>query len=149
MEINDSLTPKGHITIKLFGSDGELKEQREVRNVIVTVGKTYIADFLTGVPPSSTFMPYVGLGSGTSSATAADTNLETPHPTRIQGALTSASNVWQNQASFGPGVNTGTISEAGLFTNGSGGTMFARQVFSAIPKSAGDTIQVTWQVTFS
>lgn len=145
----DNVTPKGRIKFDLYDASGNLKETREINNVIVTVGKNYLANYLTGVPPTETFMPYVGLGTGTTAAAVGDGNLESALPTRIQGTLTSSTNVWQNQAIFGPGVDTGAITEAGLFSNGSGGTMFARQVFAVINKSAGDTLQVTWQVTFS
>lgn len=58
-------------------------------------------------------------------------------------------NMWQNVASFGPSVDTGTIREAGLFSLTSGGTMFARNTFGDIVKSASDTLVVTWQVSFS
>ena len=57
--------------------------------------------------------------------------------------------MWQNVASFGPGVDTGTLREAGLFSLTSGGTMFARQTFGDIVKAAGDTLVLTWQLTLN
>jgi hypothetical protein len=74
-----------------------------------------------------------------------DSNLQTPLPTRVQGTLTTPGsiNVWQNVATFGPGVDTGAITEAGLFSASSSGTMFARQVFSVVNKGAGDTFILT------
>jgi hypothetical protein len=80
-----------------------------------------------------------------------DSNLQTPLPTRVQGTLTTPGsiNVWQNFAAFGPGINTGAITEAGLFNVSSAGTMFARQIFSVVNKGAGDTLVVTWQVALS
>jgi hypothetical protein len=65
----------------------------------------------------------------------------------VAGNLSSSTNVWQNQATFGPGVNTGAITEAGLFSASSGGTMFARKVFGVYTKEAGDTVVFTWQIT--
>jgi hypothetical protein len=94
-------------------------------------------------------MQYIGLGTGTNAANASDTDLQTPLATRVAGTLSSASNVWQNIASFGPGVNTGAITEAGIFSVASGGTLMARQVFGTITKGAGDSLQVTWQITLS
>jgi len=149
MLIPDNLKVTGHINIKLFDADGNLKDERDIKNVITTSGKNYLANYLIGMPPTETFMPYIGLGTDSTAASAANTTLFGPLPSRVQGTLTASTNVWQNQAIFGPGVNTGSIVEAGLFTNGSGGTMFARQTFGVVTKGANDTIQVTWQVTFS
>jgi hypothetical protein len=80
-----------------------------------------------------------------------DTNLQTPLPTRVQGILSTPGsiNIWQNVATFGPGVNTGAITEAGLFSTSSGGTMYARNVFSVVNKGAGNTFVVTWMITFN
>lgn len=151
MEIKayEGLTPKGRIKFDLYDSSGKLKESREINNVVVTVGKNFLANWLTAATQADYFMRYIGLGTGTTAASASDTALETELTTRSAGTLSSTTNVWQNQATFGPGVNTGAITEAGIFSDSSGGTLFARQVFGVITKNAGDSLQVTWQVTFS
>jgi len=149
MDIKQALKMTGHITFKLFSKEGELKDTREVKNVIVTVGKTYLASWLIAATQSDYFMRYLAIGTGTTAAQASDTALETEVGTRVAGTLTSLSNVWQSQATFGAGNGTGTITEAGIFSAASAGTMLARQVFGAITKDAGDSLQVTWQVTFS
>jgi hypothetical protein len=139
----------GHISLRLFGPDGVLKDSREVRNVVVTVGKNYLALWLTQATQSDYFMRYLALGTGTTAASASDTALETELATRVAGTLSSSTNVWQNQATFGPGVDTGAITEAGIFDLSAAGTLFARQVFPVVNKGAGDSLQLTWQVTFS
>lgn len=151
MEIKayEGLTPKGRIKFDLYDSSGKLKESREINNVVVTVGKNFLANWLTAATQSDYFMRYIGLGTGATAASASDTALQTELSTRSAGTLSSSTNVWQNQATFGPGVNTGAITEAGIFSASSGGTLFARQVFGVITKNAGDSLQVTWQVTFS
>jgi hypothetical protein len=146
---NESIKLTGQIKFDLLDSSGSLKETREIKNVVVTVGKTFLAAWLAAASQADYFMKYVGLGEGLTAANASDTDLETPLPTRVIGTISSATNVWQNQASFGPGVNTGAVSEAGLFSAASGGTLLAHQVFGVITKSAGDTLQVTWQITLS
>ena len=144
-----SCTPKGHVVIELHGPDGKLKDRREFDNLVVTAGKNYLAAWLAAASQAEEFMTYVGLGTGTTAADVADTALETELATRVDGTLTSATNVWQNVAVFGAGVDTGAITEAGLFTASSAGTMFARQVFYVINKGASDSLTVTWQVTLS
>lgn len=139
----------GHIKFDLFNYKGELKQHEEVKNVVVTIGKTYLATWLTQATQSGYFMRYLALGEGTTPATVSDTALDSTLSTRVAGTLSNASNVWQNQATFGPGVDTGAITEAGIFDAASGGTMLARQVFAVINKDVNDSLQVTWQITIS
>lgn len=147
--MEEKLTLKGRFLVELFGEDGNRKELRIIENVVVTVGKNYLALWLTQATQSDYYMRYLALGTGTTAASASDTALETELATRVAGTLSSSTNVWQNQATFGPGVDTGAITEAGIFTASSAGTMFARQVFPVVNKGAGDSLQLTWQVTFS
>lgn len=149
MEIKESLVLTGRIKFDHYDSNGVLKDTREIKNVVVTVGKNYLASWLTAATQSDYFMRYIGIGTGSSAATASDVDLETALPTRVAGTLSSVSNSWQNQALFGPGVNTGAWSEAGIFSDSSGGTLLARQTFGVITKAAGDSIQVTWTITLS
>jgi hypothetical protein len=147
--MNESITPVGHINFKLFGENGQLKDERNIKNVVVTVGKTYLATWIAAATQASAFMPYIALGTNTTAATAADTTLGTETGTRVSGTITSSTNVWQNSATFAAGVSTGAITESGLFSAASTGTMFAHQVFSVINKGAGDSLLVTWSVTLS
>lgn len=149
MKFNEAPKLTGYIKFDLYAADGSLKQHEEVKNVVVTVGKSYLADWLTQATQADYFMRYIALGEGTTAASASDTTLEDELATRVAGTLSSASNVWQNIASFGPGVNTGAITESGIFSASSAGTMLARQVFPVVNKGAGDTLQVTWQITIS
>lgn len=150
---NELIKLKGSVHVQLIGADGKVKQEHEDHNLIVTVGKSYLATWLTAATQSTYFMSYIALGTGTTSPAAGDTALQTELSgggySRVQGTLTPSSNVWQNQATFGPGNGTAAITEAGLFSASTSGTMFARQVFSAYNKAAGDTLIVTWTVTFS
>jgi len=139
----------GHINFKLFDETGKLKTERDIKNVVVTVGKEFLASWLTVATQTDPFMSFIGLGTGSTAATSSDTDLETPLPTRVQGTLTSIGVVWQNQVTFGPGVNTGTVTESGIFSDSSLGTMLARQTFTGIPKNSLDSLEVTWQITFA
>jgi hypothetical protein len=147
-EFRESQKATGSVRKQLFNEKGVCIYDHTDHNVIVTVGSAYLASYLVIATPP--FMSWVGLGTGTTPASSSDTALEIPLPTYIQGTLSSpSSTVWQNVATFGPGVNTNSaITEAGLFSASSSGTMYAHQVFSAIDKTAGATLVVTWQVTF-
>ncbi len=147
--MEDNIKVTGHINFKLYDGDGNLKEERNIKNLVTSAGKTALATWLAAGSQSTTFMPYIGVGTGNTAASTSDTTLQTELATRSAGAVTSSSNVWQSVASFGAGVDTGAITEAGLFSASSSGTLFARQVFSVINKGAADSLQITWQITLS
>ena len=147
------VTIKGSVKHQLFNADGSLKWEREDKNIVVTVGKTYLAAWLAAASQAGSFMSYVGLGTGTTAAAAGDTALQTEFAgggyARIQGTLSSSANVWQNVATFPAGNGTGAVTEAGLFSALTSGTMMAHQVFAAYNKAAADSLQITWTLTFN
>lgn len=149
MESNNKVGLKGHINLKLYDADGNLKSEVDKDNVVVTAGKNFTAAWLAATSQADPYMNYIALGTGTTSATTGDTTLETEIGTRVAGTISDSTNVWTNQATFGPGVSTGAITEAGIFSASSGGTMLARQTFAVQNKLAGDTIVFTWNVTLS
>ena len=138
----------GKVSIKLYGPDGKLKQSEESANTVVTAGKNYLAAWLDDSSQSTPFMSYIAIGTGTTAPTVGDTALQT-EVVRKQGVLSSATNVWQNTVTFGNGEGSGAITETGLFSEASAGTMFARKTFSAINKASADNLVITWQVTFA
>lgn len=149
----DKFNLRGSVKVQLIGADGKIKQQHEDHNLIVTVGKNYLATWLAAASQAGKFMSYIALGTGTTSPASGDTALQTEFAgggdSRALGILTSSTNTWTNTATFLPGNCTGAVTEAGLFTAATVGTMFARQVFAAYNKAAGDTLIVAWTVTFA
>ena len=139
----------GHINFKLYDSEGNLKDERNVKNLIVTAGKNYLANWLVQATQSDYFMRYLAIGTGTNAAQATDTALQTEVGTRVAGALVANNNVFSNSGTFGAGNGTGAISEAGILSASTSGTMLARRTFTSIYKDVGDSLQVTWQITLS
>lgn len=140
---------KGHIWLRLYDQYDKLKAYREIDNIVVTVGKNYVAAWLAAASQAGTFMQYLAVGTGTNAAAITDTGLQTELLTRVAGTVTSSTNIWQNQGTFNVGIDTGAITEAGIFSASSGGTLLARQVFAVVNKAAGDSLQITWQVSIS
>jgi hypothetical protein len=50
-------------------------------------------------------------------------------------------------ATFGPGVGTGSVVEAGVFNASSGGTMLCHTTFPVVNKDANETIVITWNIS--
>ena len=147
--IQNDVIATGSVRKQLFNAEGILIYDHTDHNLVVTIGKVYLAAWLAAASQAGKFMSWVGLGTSSTAPVVGQTDLVTPLATRVQGTLTSSTNTWQNVISFAPGVDTGAITEAGLFSVTSGGTMFARQVFGAVSKGAGDTFVLTWTVTFN
>jgi hypothetical protein len=144
---NDSIKMKGRLNIVLTGPDGEVKEQHEVDNLVVTVGKNFIASRMKDA--TATAMSHMEVGTGTTAAAVGDTALGAAvASSRV--ALTSTTvttNSVAYVATFPAGTGTGALTEAGIFNASSSGTMLCRTVFSVINKGAADTLGITWTVT--
>ena len=145
--MRDEATVVGHVHMVLRGPDGQVKDERSFRNLIVTAGKNLLAAVLgaNAAKPS-----HLAVGTGSTAPAAGDTALEAEIGTRVAVTHSNPSgNVWRMVGTFGPGNATGAITEAGLFNAATGGTLFARQTFAVINKGANDTLEITWEITFS
>lgn len=151
MNSKERLGLSGRLTIVLTGSDGAVKDQREIKNLIVNAGLGYITTRMLGTGLG--VMSHMGLGAGTSPAAAGDTNLGSLLGSRK--ALGSSTQSGANNESivytttFDPGEATGAVTEAGIFNASTSGTMLCRTVFPVVNKQSGDTLQITWTVTLS
>lgn len=144
--LQDSLKVTGDVLVEIIGADGTLKDRREIKNLVVTTGKEFIAARMVGTP---TEMSHMAIGAGTAAAAAGDTALGSELG-RVSLASDSASGaVVTYTASFPAGTGTGAVTEAGVLNAGTGGTMLCRTVFAVVNKGADDAMSITWQITVS
>lgn len=147
MNLQENLKAHGELTISVFDRNGNLKEAKKVPNLVVTVGKNYIASRMVGT--SSTVMSHMAIGTGTGTPIAGDTTLGTEAGRVALTAFTASTNTVTATATFPAGTGTGAITEAGILNNSSGGTLLCRTTFPVVNKAAGDSIAITWVVTVS
>jgi len=146
--LNDSLKLKGRVGIVLKDKDGNVKETRDIDNLVVDAGLDFIASRMEGT--ADAVMSHMALGSGTTAAAAGDTDLESILGSReALDSITVTDNAVAYVASFEAGDATGAVTEAGIFNASSGGSMLCRTVFSVVNKAADDTMSVTWTITIS
>ena len=147
--LNDKLTVTGNVFVKVFDAQGNVKDSREFKNLVVTAGKTFIASSMLKTTNSPAAMTHMGLGTGTTAAAVGDTALQTAIAgSRVTfSSATSSTNVVTYVASFPAGTGTGAVTEAGIFNATPAGTMLCRVVFAVVNKGANDTIAITWTVT--
>jgi hypothetical protein len=149
--IKDQLKISGELSIVLTDKDGNVKEQREVKNLVVNTGLAFIVSRMVGT--AKAVMSHMALGSSTTAAAAAQTNLVTT--LGVRKALTSSTITGTNSekaqyvATFVPGEATGAVTEAGIFNALTLGDMLCRTVFPVVNKGADDTMSVTWTVTLN
>lgn len=148
--MKDGLKITGKFVVTLFDKNGKIKDQEYVNNVVTSAGKSYLATWLAASSQSDYFMKYMAIGTGTTAAQTTDTTLESEVLTRSVSSITSNTSTWIAQATFGPHVgSTLAITEAGVFSASTAGTMMSRQVFAVKNKEISDTMQFTWQITLS
>ena len=146
---SEKIRATGQVSFVLTDENGNVKQQ-DSKNLVVDPGLAFIASRIIGT--TAAVMSHMAVGTGATAAADAQTALVT-ETARV--ALTSSTIVTttvsndsvQYVATFGPGVGTAAITEAGLFNAASVGTMLARTVFPVINKGALDTLTLTWKVT--
>jgi hypothetical protein len=147
MNTNDNLKVTGALRVVLTGPDGQVKDERDLKNLVVSTGLAFIASRMKEA--TATVMSHMSLGTGTTAAALGDTTLGT----ELSGSRVSltSTTVTANQvtyiASFAAGVGTGAVTESGIFNASSSGTMLCRTVFPVVNKQSGDSMTVTWTVT--
>ena len=148
-EINDTAMPTGQVHIQHFDAEGNLKGERQVKNLVVTTGKNYIASKMVATTNSPVSMTHMAIGTGSTTPAAANTALGSQTGRVSLSGSSVSSNAITYTATFPAGTGDGAITEAGIFNASSGGTMLCRTTFRVVNKASGDTIAVTWVVTVS
>ena len=146
--LNDQLKLRGDVALVLKDKNGNVKEKREIKNLIVSTGLTFICSRMAGT--SANVMSHMALGSGTTAAAAGDTDLGSILGSReALDSSTASSNTIAYVSSFEAGEGTGAVTEAGIFNAATSGDMLCRTVFSVVNKEADDTMSVTWTITLT
>lgn len=168
-KFNNIIQLGGTLSILHYGADGQLIDDRFYSNIVVNVGKEYIAGRMkeSGRP---TEMSHMGVGGA--ATVGANPPKTTPAVTanrlsdtgvyfeRARVGLNTAGGtvsgaVVTYSATFGAGVGTGSLVEAGIFNNATAqsaagtasGTMLCITSFDVVNKAANDSIAITWTVT--
>jgi len=149
--LNEKLKMTGDVSLVLRGADGQVKETREIKNLVVNAGLAYVISRMVGT--AKNVMSHMALGSGTTAAAAGDTDMESILGSRE--ALDSTTIAGSNNeqvvyvASFEAGDATGAVTEAGIFNASTSGDMLCRTVFAVVNKAANDSLTVTWTITLA
>jgi hypothetical protein len=142
----------GEVSIKVIKATGEIIDYGVVSYRVVSTA--YVTALATnqfdGSAPAPTAFDYHDCGTGTNAEAAGDTALQTPYGgARTNGTPTNPSaGVYRNTGT----INfTGTlaITEHGVFSAISAGTLLDRSVFSAVNVINGDAISFQYSLTYA
>jgi len=152
----DSLKLRGEINIKVVDKDGNLKEDKTIKNTITYAGLAVVAGLINNSDSQNPFT-YLAVGTGTTAASTGDTSLEAEiTDTGLARASATCSRVTTNQTNdtsqlvkswTATGVKA--ITECGILNAAADGTILGRQVFSAINTASGDIVSITYKVIAS
>jgi hypothetical protein len=143
--MKDMIKVTGNLNVVLMDSKGIVKETRTIPNLVVTVGKNFIASRMKDA--TATAMSQMAVGTNNTSPVAGDTTLGTELARVVLTSTTVSTNNVAYVASYPAGTGTGALVEAGLFNAGTAGTMLARTTYAVINKGASDSLTITWTVT--
>ena len=148
--IKDNVGIKGKVKVFIRKKGEGWRLVRETNNMCVTAGLNLIRDRIA--TNSSSYIQYGAIGSGTTAPTAADTALESEILRKtFQNVDTSTDKqvTFEYWIASTEGNTPGTVSEVGLFTASTGGTMLCRATFDAITKDNTVEMLIVWTVSFA
>lgn len=141
---SDFITVNGVLTIEKF-TNGVLVEKRDLKNLVVQVGKSYIASRM--IDTTNSPMSHMAVGTNSITPVSTDTSLGNEIARVALASTTNATNVNTYIATFPAGIASGAWTEAGIFNGSSSGIMLCRTTFAVVNKGVNDSITITWNIT--
>lgn len=151
MFFNSTFSITGYIHLEIYDKDGNLKDTRNINNLVVASGKQHLASRLAGIfTGEGAAISHVAFGVGTSTPISSNTTLDSQLGSRssISGMMhTAGTQVVTISASY-TGY-AGTITEIGLFNAATSGTMIARTTFGGVTILTTDVIAIVWSLNIN
>lgn len=163
---------KGNILIQVIGPDGEVKDERRADNLITDAGDLYyagkaIASIAPASPAAPTAMSGMKLGTGTTAAaksgagaalvtyiTGSNNPFDASFPaTQNLGAGLGVNGQYKTTWAAGDVTNSAIteaviVNDAATDATSTAANTSHRVVFTAINKTASDTLVITWNAKF-
>ena len=163
--MQESMEMKGQMTIFLTGQDGKVVYEKTHKNRIVKGGRRLVAQLFGGITSGTPPAKVTHMGVGTGSTAPDDEQVDLVAPRLPRNPITSVTYselvetssgapVKRIRASlqtifdFGEANGAEPLREAGIFTAGTGGTMYNRVVFDAVTKSSNFKLTLIWDIVF-
>jgi hypothetical protein len=137
------------LSVQVHRADGTIEQYGVVsRRIVTTAGVNWLATTFTNTVEPET-LNFHDCGTGTTAEAIGQTTLVTPYGgSRATGTQSTpgSTNIYRSVGTISF-TSTLAITEHGMFTASTVGTLFDRSVFAAINVGNGDSIQFTWELT--
>lgn len=134
---------RGDLEIIAYRGRTGRTERFLIKNLFTDDGLTYLAARAAG--EAVAVISHMALGLGTTPAAGTDETLESEVAgSRVPVTISGAGAERLFSATFGEGVGSGAITEAGLFNAASGGLLTNRSVFGVKNKEPEDVFTINW-----
>lgn len=147
------LSVTGRLTVELHDEFGELKQSFDCPNLVTTVGKGFVASSMAKTTVNTpAAMTHMAVGTSSTAAAVGDTTLgaEVAGSRTTLTSTTPSTNTCVYVCTFGAGIGTGSLNEAGIFNASSAGTLLCHTIFGAtVTKGASDSLTITWTITLN
>lgn len=161
MRINDVVNFSGNVVIQVINKHGNINRIINVPNLIVSVGKKYIAGRMVPATPFDAVdynsfkspvscLTHMAIGSSNEKPKLSDVGLGDFKQIAELSSLTCTDNVVTATAVFGASEsNAFVLAEAGLFNyvDGEVDIMLCRTTFTNVVKNPEDSLNITWSIT--
>ena len=146
MESNDNMTLKGTFALKVFNAKGELLEEYQDENLIVSGGKNCLAILLSAANANKR-VTKIGFGTDATSPSSGDVGLTSSYVKAIDSySTTDVTSVVFSWTLGTSEANGKAIQEFGLIAVDN--TLFARKTRSVINKTSDLRLEGTWRIQF-
>lgn len=152
-KMQECIQLRGSLKILLQDLEGNILDSREIKNLIVTQGRSWVLGQLETVnQQTAQAINYVAIGSVTTAPVSTDTALggevtRIAVGTWVTSTLTVAPPSWQAQVSFATNQANTTLAEVGLFNSSAGGTMLGHATFASFVKATSNTLNISYTVS--
>jgi len=135
----------GDVELVVTAPDGSVKDRVEVKNLVVSGGKTWIASRMASA--TDAVMSHMAIGTGTVTPSLGNTALVLENARVALSSTTASFNTVTFSAFFPAGTGTGQITEAGIFNAAALGTLLCRTTFDGVNKDVLDSLTINWTIT--
>jgi len=142
----------GHVNIIHRDPSGNIIDNVTGKNLVVNAGLAAIAGQLVADTSTGFEFDWIAIGTGDTAVVATNTALVNEAMRVSSTGTTVTTNVANDTAQYVGTfaiTATATIQESGVFSSASAGTMLCRKTFNDINVASGDSLEVTWQVSFA
>lgn len=139
-----------NLSVLVMRKSGEVESYDLGSGLVTNAGVAFMANDFAGISGDITTLNYHDSGTGVTAAAVGDTVLQTPTGNaRVAGTQTSPSAGQYRTVATLSYTATAAITEWGLFSASTSGTLWDRKVFAAINVVNGDSVQFTYTLTIN